>query len=126
MPPKTKLPAGGRILRWFQHMRSLRGVSRDDPAERHASGEQQQATAHDQRDIEPSEGQQATRFRLAGLSGGSAAAMGSLSTRGRSTSAWRAARCDLTRDPAPLATVAGTRGLGKRRRREGKNSDNGG
>jgi hypothetical protein len=127
--PGNKDPGRGRNPRWLPHTGSLGGISRDHPAERHASSEQQQTTAHDQRHIEPSECEEATLLRLAGLGGDGAAARGTFGNPGSSATTGRtarlAARCDLTRDPTPLTAVAGTRGLRKRGRREGENSGNG-
>jgi hypothetical protein len=123
--PGNKDPGRDRDSRWLRHTGSLGGVPRDHPAERHASSEQQQTTAHDQRHIEPSECEEATLLRLTGLAGDSAAARGTFGNPGRSAITGRTARFDLTRYPARLAAVAGTRRLGKRGRREGENSGNG-
>jgi hypothetical protein len=105
----------------------LRWVSRDHAAERHATREQQETAAHDQRDIEPGKRQQATLIRVAGFSSDVPAATGG--SFACSPTGWRPTACparrNLTRDPAALAAVAGARGLGERSRREGEDSGNG-
>jgi hypothetical protein len=104
VPTKKKIPADWPGSSEFSCLSWLRGVTRDQAAQSNTAPEQQQAATHDQCDIEPGERQEATLIGVAGLrSCGVAAATGTRDTRGTT------ALCNLSRCPASLTAVTGTR-----------------
>ncbi|MGH2984309.1 MAG: hypothetical protein ACRDK5_08655, partial [Solirubrobacterales bacterium] len=118
----AKTPASAGVFGSPALSSRLRGVACDHAAECNAAREQQQAATHDQRHVKPSERKEATLLRAASLGRGGAATGASLAC---SPTGWRPTGCNLTRDPARLAAVAGTRRLGERGRRQSENSGNG-
>ena len=120
-PPR---PRGGFLLGVLKRYAGFRATTR---LSARAASEQQQTTAHDQRDIEPGERQQATLVRLAGFGGGSAATAPALapSAARQLRHHWADRPVQPDPRPRPLAAVAGTRGLGERGRRQSENSGNG-